>query len=153
MENSQLQELQDRMAIEEVRHRYAQALDYQNWGALPSLFTDEVMIDFPDFGMSAQTVAREDFINSFQHNLSRPGLKTQHIFSSFRVHVEGDRATSISNFVGHHFLPGFEGGEEFTLRAEYTDTLTRAADGWRLSGVACKVFFMTGNPRLLANKA
>ena len=150
METLTLQTVIDRIAIEEVRHRYAQALDTQNWEALPPLFTAQVSTDFSDFGMPPQTVPQEAFIASFRQNLSRPGLRTQHVFSSFRIVVTGDTATSVSNFVGHHFLPGFEGGEEFTLRGEYTDTLVRTAQGWQMSGVACKLFFMTGNPNLLA---
>ena len=151
MDDSLLQALQHRAAIEEVRHRYGQALDFQDWQLLGSLLTEQVQTDFSEFGVPPQTVSKDALVRSFQHTLSRPGLKTQHIFTSFRIAVVENRATSVSNFVGYHFLAGTEGGEEFTLRAEYTDTLVRVSDRWQISGMACKVLCLIGNPKLLAS--
>ncbi|WP_156176332.1 nuclear transport factor 2 family protein [Hymenobacter terrenus] len=137
MENQIIQDLLD------------QALDYQDWDLLQSLFAPTVQGDYSDYGMPAQTFTREQLIGIFQHSFSRPGLRTQHQSTNFRITLAGDRATSVSNFTGHHFIPGFAGGEEFTLYAEYTDELAKTDGRWLLHGVRLKVFYTSGNLQIL----
>lgn len=139
----------DRAAIEEMRYRLAQHLDHKDWTDLLDLFTDVVYIDFPDYGMAPQTVPRQAFVDSFRQSLGRPGLVTQHLCTNARVRIDGDRAVCVTNWAGHHFMPDVAGGDEFTLRGQYTDTLTRTGDGWRISGVAFQLAYTTGSANLL----
>lgn len=149
MDNQVLQEMLDREAIKEVRSRLAQALDYRDWVLFESLFTNEVETDFTAYGVPAQKVPREALRKSYQHNLSREGLRTQHISSNFRITITGDTAHCISNFLGQHFIQEFEGGEEFYLRAEYHDQLTRTKDGWKINALTLTTVYVTGNPSIL----
>ena len=150
MNNLTLQELLDRDALKEVRALLAQALDYQDWALFESLFTEEVDVDFTAYGVPAQRVPREALRQSYQHNLSREGLRTQHISSNFRITVNGDAAQCISNFLAQHFIKGFEGGEEFFLRAEYTDALVKTERGWKIHALTLsRLFYVSGNPTLL----
>jgi 3-phenylpropionate/cinnamic acid dioxygenase small subunit len=152
MNVSTLQGLLDREAIKEVRALLAQALDYQDWSLFESLFTEEVETDFTAYGVPARKVRREELRQSYQHNLSREGLRTQHISSNFRITVNGDTAQCISNFLGQHYIQGFEGGEEFFLRAEYTDQLVRTEHGWKIRALTLTIlFYVSGNPAILAN--
>ena len=152
MNDSMLQELLDREAIKEVRAQLAQALDYQDWTLFESLFTEEVEADFTAYGIPSQKVRREELRQSYQHNLSREGLRTQHISSNFRITVNGDTAQCISNFLGQHYIKGFEGGEEFFLRAEYKDDLIRTGHGWKIRALTLTtLFYVSGNPALLVN--
>ena len=152
MNDSTLQELLDREAIKEVRAQLAQALDYQDWVLFDSLFTEEVEADFTAYGVPAQKVPREALRQSYQHNLSREGLRTQHISSNFRITVNGDTAQCISNFLAQHYIKGFEGGEEFFLRAEYTDQLIRTEQGWKIHALTLsKLFYVSGNPAILVS--
>jgi 3-phenylpropionate/cinnamic acid dioxygenase small subunit len=152
MNDATLQELLDREAIKEVRAHLAQALDNRDWTLFESLFTEEVEVDFTPYGVPAQRVRREELRQSYQHNLSREGLRTQHISSNFRITIHGDTAQCISNFLGQHSIKGFEGGEEFFLRAEYTDHLVKTEAGWKIHAlVLSQLFYTSGNPALLAN--
>ena len=152
MNDSTLQELLDREAIKEVRALLAQALDYKDWVLFESLFTEEVEADFTAYGVPPQKVQREELRQSYQHNLSREGLRTQHISSNFRITVNGDTAQCISNFLGQHYIKGFEGGEEFFLRAEYKDQLIRTEYGWKIRALTLTtLFYVSGNPAILAN--
>ncbi len=151
MDDLKFQELLDKEAIREVRYRWAEGLDTQNWELITSLMTEEVDADFRSMGLPAQKVPREILVQNFQNNLSRPGLKTQHLFSNARVTVNSDSATCKSNFIGQHFLQGFAGGAEFYLRGEYDDALTRTPDGWKISGMKFTLFYVSGNPNLLAS--
>ena len=150
MNEQALQELLDREAIKEVRSLLAQALDYKDWALFESLFTEEVDTDFTSYGVPAQRVRREDVMQSYQHNLSREGLRTQHISSNFRITIDDDTAQCISNFLGQHFIQGFEGGDEFFLRGEYHDRLLRTKTGWKICALKFILFYTSGNPALLA---
>ena len=151
MNDAILQELLDREAIKEVRTHLAQALDYRDWTLFDSLFTEEVEADFTAYGVPKQRVPREALRQSYQHNLGREGLRTQHIVSNFRIKINGDTAQCVSNFLAQHYIKGFEGGEEFFLRAEYTDQLVRTGEGWKISALTLSnLFYVTGNPAILA---
>jgi hypothetical protein len=152
MDDQKLQELLDREAIKEVRYKFAQALDYKDWTLLESLLLEEIDTDFTLWGIPPQRVSRADFINNFRYPQSREGLKTQHIFTNFRITVEGDSAICDSYLLAQHYIQGFEGGEEFFLRAEYNDKLVRTEAGWKLSRVKlAAIFYMSGNPNILLN--
>lgn len=149
MESSPLQELLDRTAIQCVRHTFAWALDTKDWQVLTGLLAEEVAVDFTSFGVPAQVMHQQILIDGFQHNLGRAGLVTQHLCSNFRITLDQHRATSVSHWVGHHFVPNLAGGEEFTLRAEYTDLLTRLNGRWYIIGLSARKLFTTGNPQVL----
>ena len=127
-------------------------MDYKDWTLFESLFTEEIEADFTAYGVPAQKVRREELRQSYQQNLSREGLRTQHISSNFRITVNGDTAQCISNFLGQHYIKGFEGGEEFYLRAEDKDQLTRTKNGWKIRALTLTtLFYVSGNPAILAN--
>ncbi len=152
MDNQDLQILLDKEAIRELRYKFAEALDYKNWSLLEDLFLEELDTDFTVWGVPPRKATRAELINSFKHPQSREGLKTQHIFSNFRITVEGDTATSKFYQLAQHYIQGFQGGEEFFLRAEYSDKLVRTEAGWKISGVTlAAIFYMTGNPDLLVS--
>jgi hypothetical protein len=150
MDDPKLQQLFDKEAIKEVRFKFAQALDYKDWALLESLLLPELDTDFTLWGIPPQRAKREDFINYFKQPQSREGLKTQHIFSNFRIEVESDTANCKSYLLAQHFIEGFLGGEEFFLRAEYEDRLLRTEAGWKISAVKlAAIFYLSGNPKIL----
>lgn len=149
MKDPALQALLDQTAIQCIRHDFARALDRKDWQLLTGLLAEEIAVDFTSFDMPAQVMHQQVLIDSFQHNLSRPGLVTQHLCSNFRITLDQHRATSVSHWVGHHFVPGLAGGEEFTLRAEYTDLLIQLNGRWFIIGLTARKLFTTGNPQVL----
>ena len=151
MNDQKVQELLDREVIKELRYKIAQSLDFKDWALFESLVMDEVDTDFSAMGIPEQKASRADFVGSFRHNLRREGLELQHIYSNFRITIEGNTATSKFNQLAQHYIQGFEGGEEFFLRGEYTDKLIRTADGWKLAGVTFVPMYALGNPAILAN--
>jgi hypothetical protein len=146
-----VQTLLDKEAIRELRYKFAQALDYQDWQLLQNLFTDELDVDLSALGVPVQKMRREEFSGLYKHAFSREGLKTQHNCANFRIQIEGDSATSQANFFGQHYIQGFADGEEFLLRGEYVDKLVRTAAGWKINATKLNVFYATGNPGLLAS--
>ncbi len=149
MTTQTIQELFDREAIKEVRAHFAQALDFKDWTLFESLLLEELDTDYADFGIPAQKMRREDLLKIFQRGLSREGIRTQHIISNFRITITGDTAQCISHFLGQHYIQGFEGGDEFFLKAQYTDQLVRTEDGWKISALTFTIFYTYGNPAII----
>lgn len=147
-----IRELADREEIKEVRHRFALALDTRDWELFGSLFADEVDAELPALGVPPGTVPKAELVGAFGHPFRRPTseMGTQQLYGDFLIEMRGDEATSSSYLVGHHHIPGFEGGEEVTLRARYVDRLVRTGDGWKIAALTLHVFSIVGNPRILA---
>jgi len=144
--------LLDRDAIKDVRYHFALAVDTRDWALFETLFTDEVDVDLPALGGPRRTMPKAELAAIFRHTFRRPAAEnpTQQLYGNLLVEVDGDAATCDSYLVGYHHIPGFEGGDDATLRARYTDHLTRTPDGWRIAATAIHVFSVTGNPQILA---
>jgi hypothetical protein len=135
----------DRHAIEELRFRYGRALDQHDWELFASLFTDEVDADFSAFGVPAGRAPRASVVDLMKHSFRREGMRSHQQYSNFEIDLRGDDATAVSSLVGRHLLPGFAGGETFTIHARYHDRLVRTTAGWKFSGVRLEVLFTEGN--------
>jgi SnoaL-like domain len=147
---TKVQEIVDKMAIQEVRTKWGQALDNKNWAQFNSLFADETDTDFTAWGVAPQRVSKEYLVAMFsQQSFRRTDLITQHLYTNFSITIDADSATSVCNFLGQHFIPNFEGGEEYCLRGEYTDGLIRTADGWKINRLKLRIFYQTGNQAIL----
>ena len=149
-----LHTLLDREAITDVRYRFALALDTRDWALFDTLFADggEVDADLSAVGSPRRTMPKAELAALFQYSFRRPASEnpTQQLYGNVLIEVDGDMATCRSYLVGHHYIPGFEDGDEAVLRARYMDRLTRTLSGWKITATTLHVFSVTGNPRILA---
>lgn len=147
-----LRTLLDRAAIEDVRHRFAIALDTRDWALFESLFADEIDADLAALVGPRRTLPKADLVALFRHSFRRPAAEnpTQQLYGNLLIEVIGDTATCSSYLVGHHTIPNFAGGDEVTLRARYLDRLTRTPDGWRITALTLQLFSITGNAAIFA---
>lgn len=153
MENieKKLQELLDKEAIRQIRYQFAEALDNKDWHLFETLFADEIDTDYTAWGIPVQKMEKSFLVAMFSKQAFRNAeLVTEHLYSNFRITIEQDKAICVSNFLGQHYIANFEGGEEFYLRGEYTDQLVKTKQGWKLSGLKLRIFYMSGNPKILA---
>ena len=137
--------LHDRNTIHELRHRYGRALDQRDWALFASLFADEVDADFAAFGVPAARLPRVAVVELMQHGFRRPEMRSHQVYANLEIAIDRDTATCLSSLVGRHYLPGFAGGEYFTLHARYHDRLIRTATGWAISAVRLEVLFTEGS--------
>jgi len=135
----------DRFEIEELRYRFGRALDDRDWALFTSLFTDQVDADYSAFGVAAARMPRSSVVDLMKHSFRRNEMKSQQTYSNFEIAIKGDEASAVSYLVGRHHIPGFAGGEDFTLRARYYDRLVRTSAGWKFAGVRLSVLFTEGN--------
>jgi 3-phenylpropionate/cinnamic acid dioxygenase small subunit len=144
------QDLIEREAIRELFYRFAAALDRCDWAGLRSLCADEIATDYSAWGIAPQPMSADAFVGLFQQSFGRPELRTQHLYTNFRIRISGDSAQVVFNFLGQHYAPGFAAGEESFLRGEYRDTLRRDGAEWKISGVALHIFYASGALGMLA---
>lgn len=147
-----MQDQSDRVAITELRSRFAWALDTRDWDLFARLFTAEVDTDLTALGLPAGMTSRDTLIGAFQHVFRRPvqEMGTQQLYGSVTVELDGDSASMRSYLLGHHHISGFEGGEDVSLRGAYLDRASRTSDGWRISATRLQVLSLVGNAAIFA---
>ena len=122
-----LEELVDRLEIDELLTRYATAIDSKTFDLLDDVFTSDAHVDYTSAGGIAG-----DFptVKAWLAEVLPHFPEYQHVVGNRDVTVDGDRATSISKF----FNPMVQGnGDVFFVGGEYHDQLVRTDDGWRIA--------------------
>ncbi|GAA4529158.1 nuclear transport factor 2 family protein [Amycolatopsis samaneae] len=126
-----IQEISDRLEIQDLLVDYATAIDSRDFEALDRIFTDDAHIDYTAFGgiagnlgevkeWLARTLA---MLPAFQHLIANPAIR-----------VDGDRATGRVMCLNPLALP-VEGGDPriALLGLWYLDEYVRTPTGWRIS--------------------
>ena len=125
-----LQEISDRIEIQELLVRYSHAVDTQDWEAYEKVFTPDAFIDYVAMGGPAGTLAE---IRQFLET-------TMPMFKSFQHMV----ANTVLEFVDADHVKGRTichnpmvldmGGKEhvFFCGLWYRDEIVRTADGWKI---------------------
>ncbi len=122
-----LQEISDRLEIQDLMVRYAHAVDTREWTLFKELFTEDAVIDYTAFGGPCGTV---DEITSFL-DLTMPLFSaTQHLVANCAVTVDGDRATART--MCHNPMAVSDSESVLVCGLWYVDSLVRTPDGWRL---------------------
>ena len=124
-----IQEISDRMEIQDLLVAYSTAVDTQDWKAFAALFTPDALIDYSAMGGSRggveETVA---FLEKSIPNFS----STQHLVANSAIELQGDRA--VGRTMCHNpMVMKRESGEEhvFFCGLWYRDEFVRTPEGWR----------------------
>ena len=124
-----LQEISDRMEIQDLVVAYATAVDTQDWAGFVELFTPDALIDYSAMGGSCGGVQETlAFLQKSIPNFS----STQHLVANSAVQVQGDRA--VGRTMCHNpMVMKRESGEEhvFFCGLWYRDEFLRTPTGWR----------------------
>jgi 3-phenylpropionate/cinnamic acid dioxygenase small subunit len=120
---------QDRWAISDLLHSYADAVDARDWDGLAQLFTSRAEADYGDLGGVHQ--GRAAIVGHCAGALEQ-FTATQHLIGNVRVLLAGEEsATTTCSFLAVHLRPA--GAPPFVVGGRYADELTRTADGWRIA--------------------
>ncbi|MGI4747183.1 MAG: nuclear transport factor 2 family protein [Janthinobacterium lividum] len=122
-----LQQISDRLEIQDLLVEYCHAIDRHEWDALDEVFTSDAIIDYTEMvpfkGSVAETKA---FLSE-----SLKGLQaTQHIVSTSKITIDGDRAHGRTVCTNPMVLPG---GHVMIVGLWYKDEFVRTDKGWRIS--------------------
>jgi hypothetical protein len=134
----------DRFDIIAILDRYAECLDSRNWPGLADVFTDDVDMDFGIWRARNLDDVRAN-IRSFLDGCG----PSQHLLGNYRIHLDGDTASSRCYCRVMHHGKGEHQGKTFESWIQYADELIRTPSGWRSRKRVAAPQMSEGDPTLL----
>lgn len=125
-----LQELSDRVEIQDLLARYTQAIDQRDWDALDLIFTPGALIDYSAMGGAAGGL---DEIKTFLAGAMPIFEISQHLVGSSVVDIDGDTATARTICHNPMVLEGGDDPHLMVCGLWYRDKLVRTPAGWRIA--------------------
>lgn len=125
-----LQEISDRLEIQDLIARYAHAIDDQDWDALDRVFTPDAVIDYTDLGGAKGSRAET---KAYLAQAMPAFSAFQHLSTTTKLDITGDTAKA-RTILFNPMVMQHEGEERvFFIGLWYCDDLVRTADGWRIA--------------------
>ena len=124
-----LQEISDRLEIQEVLARYSDAIDTMDWDKLDPLFTEDADIDYTSMGGIRGTLAEQKaFLDSTLPTIFKRGY--QHMTATTLFDIDGD----VANVRTICFNPMVIKDEKhiFFCGLWYRDVFVRVDGTWRI---------------------
>ncbi|MEM0952547.1 MAG: nuclear transport factor 2 family protein [Pseudomonadota bacterium] len=129
-----LQDISDRLEIEDLCYRYAEIIDGKDFDALrDDVFTEDAHIDYSVFGGSVGGL--EETIAFLKQALTKEAFPYhQHLNANIRVQLDGDTASArVMCFNPQELtMPGGD-SQLFMLGLWYVDKYRRTDKGWRIA--------------------
>ncbi len=126
-----LQELSDRIEIDDLLKRYATAIDTKDYELLDTCFVPDADVDYVSSGGIA---GKYPEVRAWLEKALAIFHVTLHSLSNSEIELDGDSArgrTLVSNPMCTRDPEGKE--TIFTVYAYYEDELVRTAEGWRIA--------------------
>jgi 3-phenylpropionate/cinnamic acid dioxygenase small subunit len=126
-----LQEMSDRLEIQDLFARYSFAIDERDWDALDGIFTPDARIDYTETG-GAKGSYRD--IKAWLPRALEQFPVFQHMVATTKLTLDGDEAAS-RTILFNPMVHRNEAGEDttFFIGLWYRDKLVRTSDGWRIA--------------------
>jgi 3-phenylpropionate/cinnamic acid dioxygenase small subunit len=129
-DHADLQELHDRIAINDLLVRYAWAIDTKSFDDLDNVFTADAHIDYTATGGIAGSLTE---IKPWLAKSLAAFPATQHLLSNSQVTITGDTATTRTAVYNPMGAATREGPLHFFFMGGiYADSMVRTAGGWRI---------------------
>lgn len=125
-----VQEISDRIEIQDLLARYTQAIDQRDWDALDRVFTPDAYIDYSAMGGESGGVSE---IKDFLARVMPMFESTQHLLGSSVVDIDGDTANARTICHNPMVLRGGDDPHLLVCGLWYRDKLVRTPAGWRIS--------------------
>jgi 3-phenylpropionate/cinnamic acid dioxygenase small subunit len=127
-----IQQISDRIEIDELLARYARALDYRNFDELEGIFTPDATFDAGGLGSPTGPAAIRAMIEGTIGHLDA----TQHLVgkSVMEFSADGDEAEVRTYLISQHIRESAPGPvKHYFLGGEYFDRVVRTPEGWRIA--------------------
>jgi ketosteroid isomerase-like protein len=126
-----LQEVSDRMEIQDLIHEYSAIIDQKRFDDLRQVFTEDAHIDYSDVG---GPVGNRDEIIEFLHKVMVMFPNHQHLNANAQIRVDGDTATGRVMCFNPQEISTPDGKTHiFMVGLWYLDEYRRTENGWRIS--------------------
>jgi hypothetical protein len=125
-----LEEISDRLEIQDLLVAYSYAIDSRDWAALDDVFTPDAHIDYTVFGGIAGTLPE---IKKFLDDSMPMFSSFQHMIATSKVEIDGDTAKAKTICHNPMVMPlGDDKVQVFYCGLWYVDELVRTDAGWRI---------------------
>jgi len=126
-----LQEISDRLEIQDLIYNYSAIIDQKRFDDLRNVFTEDAHIDYSAFGAP---VGGRDAIIAFLHQVMGMFPNHQHLNANAQITVDGDTATGrVMCFNPQEISMPDDKTHIFMCGLWYVDEYTRTDVGWRIS--------------------
>ena len=126
-----LQEISDRLEINELLVRYSHAIDTRDWDALERVFTPDAVIDYTEMGGTRGNMAEtRAFLEKAMPNFQ----SFQHLIANAVLDFDGPDLVHARTMCHNPMVIGRPDGQTHTFFCGlwYRDTIVRTAQGWRI---------------------
>ncbi len=126
-----IQEISDRIRINDLLVRYTVAIDQKDWKLLDTVFLPDAIVDYTESGGIR---GKYPEVRAWLEKALALFSMTQHLISNSVVELDGDRATARTMVYNPMGLNSAEGKLRlFYVGAYYNDKLVRTDQGWRIA--------------------
>lgn len=125
-----LQEISDRLEVQDLLADYAHAIDSKNWNALDDIFSADAFIDYSAMGGARGNLAE---IKKFLAEAMTIFPHTQHMVANMQIRLSGDSGSGRIMCLNSQVME-MGGGKRhvFALGLWYVDEYVRTEKGWRI---------------------
>ncbi|HEX8368165.1 MAG TPA: nuclear transport factor 2 family protein [Pyrinomonadaceae bacterium] len=142
------EKIADEAEIRRVVDEIDNACDAKDWAKCRSLFADDVDVDFTSLaGGEPSRMKAGDLVGAWQTNLFAE-KKSFHMRSNHRIEIAGSRAEVYSKAYAFNLLESGEVSGLWEVWGEYSHTLERTENGWKVSGMTLNVAHKRGDDRV-----
>jgi SnoaL-like domain len=125
-----IQEISDRLEIQDLLVAYSHAIDFHDWDALDHVFTPDAVIDYTEMGAPQGTLAET---KAFLAQVLPTFASYQHMVATSQVTIDGDVAHGRTLCHNPMVFRDGEGKETVMFCGLwYRDTFVRTDVGWRI---------------------
>jgi 3-phenylpropionate/cinnamic acid dioxygenase small subunit len=126
-----LQEISDRIEIDDLLIRYTKAIDQKDWKLLDTVFTPDAELDYVSSGGIKGAYPE---VRAWLEKALAIFPVTVHYVTNSEVTLQGDRASARTAVYNPMFFGNPDGSmHHFAVGAHYVDELVRTAQGWRIA--------------------
>jgi 3-phenylpropionate/cinnamic acid dioxygenase small subunit len=137
-----LEEVSDRLEIQDLLTRYTVAIDTKDWKLLDTCFTPDAQLDYTATG---GTKGPYPEVRAWLEKALAPFPMTVHYISNSTVELKGDEAAARTYVINPMGFPNEDGSLHiFTVGGFYVDKLVRTGEGWRIHERVEEQAFMDG---------
>jgi SnoaL-like domain len=125
----ELQEISDRIEIQQLLARYSDAIDRRRWDALDDLFTADAVIDYTAMGGIRGDLPT---IKAYLAETLAMFSSTQHLLGAGIIDIDGDAARSVTPCHNPMMIGEGDDAQLLLCGLWYHDELVRTGTGWRI---------------------
>lgn len=127
-----LQEISDRLEIQDLLTAYSHAVDLRQWDDLDDLFADDAVLDYTATGSIRGSLAE---LKTYLADIMPMMISYQHLVGTTKLSIDGDQASGRTICFNPMVIDGGaeRGPRVFFCGIWYRDRFVRTPAGWRIA--------------------